>query len=325
MTKSSLLALLALVAVTSRCQAQTTFFQPTAGLHAPAEYASATIGLSESASVLGTNPSSVFWTMQDQAGDATGPAQPGGGGSGASGGGADAVKQSQNPIASLVSLPVQSNWNFGIGPDELTQYTGLLQPVIPLTVNKRLNLITRPILPLINSPDGSIGRNHGLGDMQWQNFFVPVPETPSKLTWGIGPSFILPTASNPELGRQVWGVGVSGVAVYANGPVVAGMLVNQNWTETNASQPFLLQPFFNYNFENGILKKCFFSVSGEFQADWNKDTDQWNNLLGVGIGRGVKIMGQPMSISTRFAPYLDPIEGGPKWQFRFSLTALFPK
>ena len=263
------------------------------------------------------------FTIQDQTGaEATG--QQGAGG-GAAGGSSDAVKQSQNPIASLVSAPIQNNWNFGVGPDDLTQYIGLVQPVVPLKINSRLNFITRPILPLVNSPDGSIGRNHGLGDMQWQNFFVPVPDQPSKLTWGIGPSFIMPTASNPSLGAQRWGVGVSGVAVYVDGPVVGGLLINQNFTEGGFSQPFFLQPFYNYNFTKGILKGFFLSASGEFQADWKQDGNQWNNILGIGPGRGIKLFGQPMSITTRFAPYLNSAPGGPNWQFRLVIVALFPK
>lgn len=267
----------------------------------------------------------VAYNLQEQSGAAAGQAGASGGGQATASGGGDAVKQSQNPIASMVSLPFQNNWNFGIGPDDQTQYVGLLQPVFPLPLNKRWNLITRPILPLVNSPDGTVGREHGLGDMQWQNFFVPVPDQPSNLTWGIGPSFIMPTASSPDLGAQNWGVGVSGVAVYADGPIVGGALINQNFVEGGIAQPFFFQPFFNYNFSRGILNKFFISVSGEFQADWKKDGNQWNNVFGFGPGRGIKIFGQPMSISTRFAPYLDPAVNGPNWQFRLNIIALFPK
>ena len=99
----------------------------------------------------------------------------------------DAGKQSQNPIADLATLPIQNNWSFGVGPDDRTQFMSLVQPVIPLELSDRWNLITRPIMPFINSPIGADGVDHGLGDMQWQNFFVPVPEEPSNWTWGCWP------------------------------------------------------------------------------------------------------------------------------------------
>ena len=235
-------------------------------------------------------------------------------------------KQSQNPIANLVTFPVQSNWNFGIGPDDRTQFVSLVQPVIPLKISDHWNLITRPIMPFINSPIGTSDVEHGLGDMQWQNFFVPVPEEPSNWTWGVGPSFVLPTASDETLGLQRWGAGVSAVTVYSHGPVVGGALVNQNYIEDGVSKPFLIQPFFNYNFEEGILNKFFISASGEFQADWEKGEDErWLNVFGIGPGRIMNVMGQPMTVSTRFAPYLTAPDGGPKWQFRFQLNLLFPK
>lgn len=238
----------------------------------------------------------------------------------------NAGKQSQNPIADLASLPIQSNWSFGIGPDDRTQFVALVQPVIPLKLGERWNLITRPIMPFINSPIGADSVEHGLGDMQWQNFFVPVPDKPSSWTWGVGPSFVLPTASDETLGLQRWGAGVSAVAVYANGPVVGGALINQNYIESGVSKPFLIQPFLNYNFDKGILNKFFLSASGEFQADWEKDDDErWLNVLGIGPGRIMNVMGQPLTVSTRFAPYLAAPDGGPDWQFRFQMNLLFPK
>jgi len=79
----------------------------------------------------------------------------------------NAGKQSQNPIASLATLPIQNNWNFGNGPDDRTQFVSLVQPVIPLKISDRWNLITRPIMPFINSPIGATDVEHGLGDMQW--------------------------------------------------------------------------------------------------------------------------------------------------------------
>lgn len=319
MIRAMSIGLLLALAVATVSQAQTSYRQPTSAGQVPAMPASTSLSYGEWFSEPGAP--SVAYKLQEPAASA----ESGQGGGGAGGGGGDTTKESQNPIANLVSLPIQNNWDFGLGPDELTQYVGLVQPVIPLKVNDRWNLITRPILPLINSPDGSVGREHGLGDMQWQNFFVPVPDQPSPITWGIGPSFVMPTASSPELGAQLWGAGISAVVVYSGGPVVGGVLANQNFIEGGVSKPFLIQPFFNYNFDSGILNQCFLAISGEFNADWEKETNQWTNVFGIGPGRAIKFLGQPMTVTTRFAPYLNSNTGGANWQFRLQLVALFPK
>jgi hypothetical protein len=58
-------------------------------------------------------------------------------------------KESQNPVASLISVPIQDNWNFNIGPSDRTQNVLNIQPVIPQSVSKDWNLIVRWITPII--------------------------------------------------------------------------------------------------------------------------------------------------------------------------------
>jgi len=62
------------------------------------------------------------------------------------------AKETQNPVANLISVPFQNNFNFGIGPNDATQWICNVQPVIPITLNKDWNLITRTIMPIINQP-----------------------------------------------------------------------------------------------------------------------------------------------------------------------------
>ena len=40
------------------------------------------------------------------------------------------AKQTQNPVASLVSVPLQGNWDFGIGDNDATATLLNIQPVI---------------------------------------------------------------------------------------------------------------------------------------------------------------------------------------------------
>ena len=61
-------------------------------------------------------------------------------------------KATQNPIASLISVPIQNTSNFGIGPNDRTQDVLNIQPVVPLRVSKDWNLIVRWIIPVIWQP-----------------------------------------------------------------------------------------------------------------------------------------------------------------------------
>jgi hypothetical protein len=47
---------------------------------------------------------------------------------------AELAKQLQNPIADLLSVPLQNNWDFGIGPADAMKYTVNIQPVIPVSL-----------------------------------------------------------------------------------------------------------------------------------------------------------------------------------------------
>src|SRR5262245_60127935 len=86
---------------------------------------------------------------------------------------AELAKKLNNPVADLISVPFQSNWDFGIGPEGAMRYTLNIQPVIPFSISKDWNLITRTIVPIIyaESPAPGIGNESGLGDTT-QSFFL---------------------------------------------------------------------------------------------------------------------------------------------------------
>ena len=120
---------------------------------------------------------------------------------------ADLAKQLSNPIASLVSVPFQFNWEQNVGPSELTRFILNVQPVIPFSVNKDVNLIVRVIAPLISQPplaDGGVAAS-GIGDIT-TSFFVS-PAHSKRLIWGAGPVFVLPSTSEATLGSGKWSGG----------------------------------------------------------------------------------------------------------------------
>ena len=130
------------------------------------------------------------------------------------------AKKTQNPVADLVSVPLQSNFNFGAGAHHNKMiYVLNIQPVIPISISEDWNLITRTIMPIINQPSlfptfgGSVHSTTGtgLGDINPTAFLSPA--RPGELIWGVGPTMTLPTATDRDLGSGKWrrGAGGSGV------------------------------------------------------------------------------------------------------------------
>ena len=136
------------------------------------------------------------------------------------------AKMAQNPIANLMSFPFQNNFNFGVGPNNVSQYVLNFQPVIPITLNEDWNLITRWILPTINQPSPAPGIRSafGLGDLNPSFFFSPAK--PGKIIWGIGPTVTFPTATDPLLGTGNYLLGPTAVALTIQGHWVIGALAN---------------------------------------------------------------------------------------------------
>ena len=103
------------------------------------------------------------------------------------------AKQTQNPVASLISVPLQGNWDFGIGDNDATATLLNIQPVIPFGVSKSTNVILRVIMPLTSQPGTGDDRNNGMGDIVASAFFSP--SKTGKIIWGVGPVSPRPRAT----------------------------------------------------------------------------------------------------------------------------------
>lgn len=255
------------------------------------------------------------------------------------------AKQSQNPIADLISVPLQSNFYFGAGFHQNKMiYVLNVQPVIPFNLSDEWNLITRIIMPIINQPNlsPSFGglvpstTGTGLGDFNPSFFFSPAK--PGELIWGVGPTFTLPTATDRDLGAGKWSMGPTGVALRMHGPWVYGVLINNQWSVAGWGDKtvnlMLLQWFLNYNFPGAF----YLTTSPIITANWKaaRAGDVWTVPLGGGIGKlfrlgdvfpleGHPIAKLPMNIQLQAYGNVAKPEFGPKWQLRFQIQFLFPK
>src|SRR5215472_14865695 len=197
------------------------------------------------------------------------------------------AKETQNPVANLISVPFQNNFYFGLGPDHVTEYDLNIQPVIPISLSKDWNLITRTIIPILSLPSAGPGipSGAGLGDIN-PTFFLSPAGGSKKFIWGLGPTFTLPTATEPILGTQKWSAGPAAVALTMQGHWVVGALVNQQWSFAGWGNQdvsaFLMQPFVNYNLPHG----WYLSSSPIITANWKvSGRDAWVVPLGGGVGK----------------------------------------
>ena len=143
---------------------------------------------------------------------------------------ADLAQKLANPISDLISLPIQSNVDFGVGPGDGTIWRSNIQPVIPFAINEDWNVISRTILPVIDqeglAPAGDSLDEFGLGDITQSFFFSPRESSP---IWGVGPVFLVPTATDELLGTEKFGLGPTAVALKQDGPWTYGALANHLW------------------------------------------------------------------------------------------------
>ncbi len=242
----------------------------------------------------------------------------------------DVAKAAQNPLADIISMPLQNNTDFGIGAYNKTANTLNIQPVIPVSLGKsNWLLINRFIVPLpktmpeITTEDGA--STSGLGDITYTAWFAP--PTKGGLTWGFGAVSVWPTASKDELGQGKYSVGPSLVFVYTNPKYMAAAIVS-DWKSIGGdkAKPDVHNFYFQYIFTYFLQNKWYLSSAPINLANWEAESGQrWTIPLGGGFGKMFKAGKLPLDFQTQaFYNVVSP-EGAPSWQLRVQLKFIFPK
>jgi hypothetical protein len=236
------------------------------------------------------------------------------------------AKKSLNPVADLISLPLQYNQDYGIGgPTNATKTWLNIQPVVPVGLNTNWNVIIRTIIPLIDaqSPYPGGERHAGFGDIN-QSFFFSPKEPLSGWIVGVGPVFLYPTGNPDVLSGEKWGIGPTFVLLRQEHGFTTGLLANHissfagNKGSPGISATFL-QPFFGYTTKTYTT----FMVNTESTYDWKNS--QWTVPINFMLNQMLKIKNQPISLQLGYRWYAETPTGGPYNGFRFALTFLFPK
>jgi len=253
----------------------------------------------------------------------------------------DLAKQSQNPIGNMISLPMQNNTYFNVGPSEEWANSFQFQPVYPVNLGK-INLINRAIIPInylagqevivpareqvednfITFNTDSVG---GLGNITYQGFFSPAK--PGKLIWGAGPVLQIPSNTDDRLGTDKWSAGPGLVALAMPGKWVLGALGYNIWSfagpgDEEDVNSLLFQYFLNYNLVNG----WYLTSAPVITANWEADSsDRWTVPIGGGVGRLVKFGKQPVDFRLQSFWYAEKPDNGPDWSLQIQVKLLFPK
>ena len=239
--------------------------------------------------------------------------------------GGELAKQTQNPVADLISVPFQNNALFG--SDGNVTYNLNIQPVIPMNINEDWNWIHRMIIPInyVPSSGSGISSAGGMGDIQYQGYLTPAKA--DKLVLGFGPVLQFPSATDDLLGTEKWAMGPGGLILYMDGPWVVGCLINNIWSVAGNDDRkdvnlMTIQPIINYNLDDGWYL-CAVPI---ITADWEADSsDRWTVPVGGGIGKIVKIGKLPVNIRFQgFYNILTPTNG-PDWTLQLQIQFLFPK
>jgi hypothetical protein len=233
-----------------------------------------------------------------------------------------------NPVAALISVPFQFNYDQNIGSARGgNRWLLNIQPVVPFDLNAEWNIVSRTILPVVwqdNIFPGA-GRQSGVGDIVQSVFFSPKARTAGGLIWGAGPVFLIPTGSDDLLTTDKWGAGPTGVVLQQQGPWTVGALANHIWSFAGNSErsdvsATFMQPFLTYTTPTATT----FVLNSESTYDWN--SRQWSVPITAGVTQILRIGDQLVQVGPLVRYWAATPDQGPHgWGFRFTFTLLFPR
>ncbi|MFH6998014.1 hypothetical protein ACHRVZ_08775 [Flavobacterium sp. FlaQc-57] len=228
-----------------------------------------------------------------------------------------------NPVASLISVPLQNNLVYGVGPFNGSKYTINVQPVIPFKLSENLNLITRYILPVVDQRDitGENTHQFGLSDATVTAFLAPKTKG---LILGFGPAFLVPTATDKFLGTEKFGVGPSALVMHQGKGLSIGFIANQIWSVAGNKDradfnQFYTQIFLTHSYKSGAS----LGITSEITQNWQGNTTLVT--LSPNIGAVTKLGDQVVQFAIMpLIPIVGPSESKPDWGLRAVLAFVFP-
>ena len=230
-----------------------------------------------------------------------------------------------NPVASLISIPIQNWFDFNLGPKkDGFRYTMEAQPVYPKQISRDWNLISRTTIPIVYQQN-LYGRTTqtGLSDTTESLFLSPTHT--NHFIWGAGPIFLIPTATYGALGTRKFGMGPTGVVLLHEGHANFGLLANHVWSVAGSSNRGHVSQTYAQTFITYTTKKAWtFATTSYDTYDWN--AGRWTAIvMPIRVSKLVKLGKQRLSIGgaprcTVTSPQYQPKGCG----LEFTVTPLYP-
>ena len=239
------------------------------------------------------------------------------------------AKKLANPIANMISVPLQYEFSRGVGRNQGgSEQTLLFQPVMPFDLGGGDTFIVRPIVAgarevSVQGANGQSFSGYGIANVTIESFYAP--NTNSSWIWGVGPYAQSPSGNSGKFGSQQTGLGVTGVVLNRHGPWTYGLLGYQSWSAGGnaafGTQNNLYgQPFLAYTNKEAL------TITANMEALYNYDTRRTSNPLYVGASQLVVIGGIPFSFGAGPMYYVSNTPGGPSgWGARATATVVILK
>lgn len=240
---------------------------------------------------------------------------------------AELAKKLSNPVANLISAPIQYNSVTGLGPNNADVNVTNVQPVIPIHLDAQTNIISRTILPIINyeRPAPGVNGQSGMGDVLQSLFYSPVALSDGWI-WGAGMAINAPTANKEELGSGKWSAGPTAVALRQHDGFTYGLLWNHlNSFAGQSNRDYVdttfVQPFFSYT------TSTYTSFTINSEATYNAHdgaTEGWTTPINLMVAQLAKIDGHPVQFLVGYTKYVTNPTDTPTHGIRAQVTLLMP-
>lgn len=237
------------------------------------------------------------------------------------------ASQLTNPVANLISFPLQGNYNTHLNTQSSGHQTYVnVQPVIPINLSPEWLVISRTIVPVmdVTNPIPYAGERFGLSDTL-QSFFFSPHKPEAGIIWGLGPALQIPTGTQQLLGSGKWAAGPTAVILKMVKGWTVGALASHLWSFAgsdgrNSLNQTFVQPFVAYTTKSAWS----YTFDTETTYYWNAgDVSMPFNFI---VSKTLTIGKQPISLGGGIRYWAGYPDTGPRdFGYRFVVTFIFPE
>ena len=216
-------------------------------------------------------------------------------------------RELDNPLAKRWSLVFQENFSINQGDlvdGSVISNSVFFQPALPIPFGRNKVFTARPVFPIVTQPDFAADANGGkkvtgFGDIQMAAIFGP--GNAKGFVWGVGATFVFPTASNKNLGQGKWQAGPTFMLFHLAKTWNKGVFIQHWWSyagDADRADVALtdVQYVLRRNFSNWSL-----GMGPSIKINWKKGWDDGVTIpIGLGYTKTALIGKTPIKL--RFEP-----------------------